>query len=484
MRISSIALPILGLLLVAIAAPSASATGSCLPSTKTVTCTYTAVGADTFVVPAGVTALSVVATGAGGGAGDGQNLGVTISGRVAATGANGGSGAQVTATVAVTAGETLAVFVGGGGGGGGGGDSPAWGGGGGSTNLAAGTAQQVIAGGGGGAGAMMSEADNHTGGNGGVGANGAGGNGNISVTGACIGGYGGASGIGGAGFEEVAAGSVGITALIGGGGNGNGGAGGAGSVGTDGAGGTGSGTGTGGTGSIGGGGGGYGGGSSGCGGAGAGGSTGPTGTTYATAQPGRPGAGGLGVTGAAGGPGQNGLLTITYTTQKQTITVTSEAAPSGRAVGSTFKPKAKSSAGLPIVWSVATDSTKTCTITNLVVKLRRVGVCQLTATQVGDIDHLAASKTVTVAVRPALRPGSRATIAALLRTNGVKTPSHATLVATRSKSSGKYCAIVGTTTVQAVKPGVCQLVVKTTARPTKHHKHPRPTTTRLTLIIT
>jgi|FLOH01.1.fsa_nt_gi hypothetical protein len=324
---------------------------------------------------------------------------------------------------------------------------------------------------------MISETDNHAGGNGGVSTNGAGGNGNIPVTGACTGGY------RGAGFEAVAAGSLGIAALIGGGGNGNGGAGGAGSVGTDGAGGTGSGTGTGGTGNIGGGGGGYGGGSSGCGGAGAGGSTGPAGTTYATAAAGGPGAGGVGVAGAAGGPGQNGLLPITYTTQKQTITVTSAAAPRGRARGSTFIPKAKSSAGLPIVWSVATASKKTCTITNRVVKLRRVGACHLTATQAGTIDHLTASKTLTVAVRLALRPGSRATIAALLRANGVKTPSHATFVTTRSKASDKYCVVVGTTTVRGVKKGVCQLVVKTTPRPTKQHKYPRPTTTRLTLII-
>jgi hypothetical protein len=111
-RNSSIAVPILGLLLVTIAGPGASAAASCLPSTKMMTCTYTAVGADTFEVPAGVTALSEVATGAGGGAGNGTQNGGTISAQVAATGANGGSGAQVAATVAVTAGETLAVFVG------------------------------------------------------------------------------------------------------------------------------------------------------------------------------------------------------------------------------------------------------------------------------------------------------------------------------------------------------------------------------------
>lgn len=78
------------------------------------TVSYNTVGATTFTVPTGVTSLSVVAVG-GGGAGSVQYV--------------GGSGAAVTATLSVTPGQVLDLFVGGsptssswnvGGGGGGG----------------------------------------------------------------------------------------------------------------------------------------------------------------------------------------------------------------------------------------------------------------------------------------------------------------------------------------------------------------------------
>ena len=99
----------------------------------------------TFVVPAGVTQLTIAAYGASGGA--------TPS--VAP-----GRGGRVTATVAVTPGEMLSVYVGGeglaaggfnGGGGGGGGGLSVAGGGGGASDVRRGSTKLVVAGGGGGA---------------------------------------------------------------------------------------------------------------------------------------------------------------------------------------------------------------------------------------------------------------------------------------------------------------------------------------------
>ncbi len=78
------------------APPGAPAPGSSGPSSQTFD--YTG-SQQTFVVPSGVTQLTVVASGAEGGAGY--------------QGGAGGLGGSVTATIAVTPGETLAVFVGG-----------------------------------------------------------------------------------------------------------------------------------------------------------------------------------------------------------------------------------------------------------------------------------------------------------------------------------------------------------------------------------
>ena len=235
--------------------------------------------ATTCTVPAGVVSLNVVAVGGGGG------------GSVAARGGHGG---KVVATLSVTPGQALNLFVGGGGTAG---LSSDGGGGGGSSNVDAGTANQIIAGGGGGAGG-----NGDPGGDAG-GVNGVGGN-----TG-CNGG--GANGTGGTGANV--------------GGSGNGGAGGAGAQAgpmggvpgnLGGAGGTGQGTGAGASGLIlagnyaagaGGGGGGYGGGGGGSGlgvcGGGAGGSVGPAGAVYSVGNNG-------GATGAAGGGNGSILLTV------------------------------------------------------------------------------------------------------------------------------------------------------------------------------
>ncbi|MGB5015612.1 MAG: hypothetical protein WBO42_00150, partial [Candidatus Nanopelagicales bacterium] len=105
---------------VAGAGPSAAA-GSCVGTAPTV-CTYSAVGADTFVVPTGVTKVNVTAIGGGGGAtGSGGLKGL------------GGSGARVVANLTVAPGDALALGVGGGGGSNG--IASGSGGGGGSSNV-------------------------------------------------------------------------------------------------------------------------------------------------------------------------------------------------------------------------------------------------------------------------------------------------------------------------------------------------------------
>lgn len=232
---------------------------------------YTATGASTCTVPAGVTSINVVATGAGGGGGWSSRT--------------GGHGGVVTATLAVTPGQTLNLFVGAGGSGGG---TFNGGGGGSSTNINAGTANQFIAGGGGGGGGAF----------GGSGGNGIGGSGSGSCAGS-----GGSAGVGGAGGSF--AGTAGSA-----GGAGNGGPGGAGGAGGA-AGGAGAGAGAGGAGGNSGGdrgaggGGGFGGGGGGCGfdtgSGGGGGSVGPAGAVYSVATNG----------GAGLGSGGNGSILFT-----------------------------------------------------------------------------------------------------------------------------------------------------------------------------
>ena len=248
---------------------------------------YTTPGSYSWTVPDGVTSIEVVATGGGGG-------GNTFS-------YGGGNGGVVTATLSVTSGNTLTLFVGAGG------IAGNAGGGGSSSNLNAGTPNQIIAGGGGGAGG--SAGGPATGGNGGGNGTGNGSNGNSGNATSATGGSGGIGGAGGPSGENP----PGLPPLNFGagaaGGNGNGGPGGPG--GSGGAGGAGSGTGAGGAGGNaccgGGGGGGYGGGGGagsgpfGDGGGGGGGSTGPTSAIFTVGTNG----------GAVGANGGDGSILIT-----------------------------------------------------------------------------------------------------------------------------------------------------------------------------
>jgi glycine rich protein len=80
--------------------PAQAAGGSCSTTSGTTTCNFGPTGAeDTFEVPQGVSTIHVVATGAPGGVGNG--------------GAPGGLGAQVSADLAASPGQTLYVNVGG-----------------------------------------------------------------------------------------------------------------------------------------------------------------------------------------------------------------------------------------------------------------------------------------------------------------------------------------------------------------------------------
>lgn len=70
--------------------------------TYTIKAAFSTAGATTFVVPTAITSINVKLWGAGGGGGGTD---------AAAEGGSGGSGAYVTATIAVTPGETLNIFV-------------------------------------------------------------------------------------------------------------------------------------------------------------------------------------------------------------------------------------------------------------------------------------------------------------------------------------------------------------------------------------
>lgn len=250
---------------------------NCVPNTVS----FTTPGSSTWTVPAGLTSISVVATGGGGGGG---GLSGTNAGQL------GGAGAVVTSTLSVTPGQVLTLVIGGGGGAGANGAANccgfglgAGGGGGGSTNIDAGTSNQIIAGGGGGGGSYDGGAGGSAGGTGGAGASGGDANFGLPASGGG-GGSGGTGGVAGTNCDGLScnAGSDGD-----GGGGGTGGYNGPGTPG--GSGGSSAGAGVGGSGSAydnGGGGGGYGGGGEGglSAGGGAGGSTGPSGTTYAPAS--------------------------------------------------------------------------------------------------------------------------------------------------------------------------------------------------------
>jgi hypothetical protein len=100
-------------------------------------------GTSTFVVPAGISSLTIKAWGGGGGGGAGGS---------AAAGGTGAGGGYETATIAVTAGETLNIGVGGGGQQGGRNTAGGGAGGGGESGVQRGTTSLIIASGGGGGG--------------------------------------------------------------------------------------------------------------------------------------------------------------------------------------------------------------------------------------------------------------------------------------------------------------------------------------------
>jgi hypothetical protein len=292
----------------AVITPAASATPTCIGSVQagsTYTCTPTGSGYVQVTVPNRVTSISVVADGGGGG--KNESLG------------NGGSGARVAATIAVTPGAVLKVYVGAGGGAGlgdvgnvggtgygAGGNGGAFygegfgggygGGGGGSSALVVDGAVTVVAGGGGGGG-------KYYGGSAGAAAGASGGNGG----GACaVGGGGGnsASNAGGGGTSSGTGNSwpMATAGYAGKGGSGIYGAGGSSSGG-------------------GGGGGGYGGGGGGnwngpygctfAGGGGAGGSYGPADAVFGSAS----NAGGVATSGAGG----DGQVLIVFTAPAATV---------------------------------------------------------------------------------------------------------------------------------------------------------------------
>lgn len=122
---------------------------------------FTSQGSDSYVVPAGVTSLTLKMWGAGGGGGGGGTT----------SGAAGGGGGFVESTISVTPGETLTVYVGGGGNGGNfsasGSDAGGGGGGGGFSSIYRGGTPLAIAAGGGGGGGARAGVTGGTGGAGG-----------------------------------------------------------------------------------------------------------------------------------------------------------------------------------------------------------------------------------------------------------------------------------------------------------------------------
>ena len=203
MRAVAGALAVLGCVLAAGAGPAGASTTACpapvvVTGVATVTCAYTG-DEQTFTVPAGVTSITIHASGAQGGSG--------FNGGGA--GANGGS---VTATITVTPGESLAIFVGGQGGNGGRNSAGAAGFNGGGVGTSA-----FLSGGGGGGASDVRQGGNALanrvvvagggGGGGGAGGGGAGGAGG-STTGAA-GATGAGGGSGGGGGTQAAGGAAG-----------------------------------------------------------------------------------------------------------------------------------------------------------------------------------------------------------------------------------------------------------------------------------
>jgi hypothetical protein len=198
--------------------------------------TYSAQGANTFVVPSDVTSMTVKMWSGGGGGG---------AGGATSAGGNGGGSGYIYATVPVTPGETLTTYVGGGGAAGARTTSGGGGGGGGYSSLYRGaTLLAVIAGGGGGGGGRAGSVGAAGGAGGGAtgvggtasgvaggggpgtattgGAGGAGGSSAGLVGTSLAGGRGGAAGGVTGGLATGGAGGLQITTLGGGGGGGSG----------------------------------------------------------------------------------------------------------------------------------------------------------------------------------------------------------------------------------------------------------------------
>lgn len=125
---------------------------------------YTSAGSNNFVVPSGVTSVTVKAWGAGGGGGGGGS-------RFGDTGGDGAGGGFAESTITVTPGETLTAIVGGAGGGGGRGNAAGGGGGGGYSIVSRSSTSLVVAAGGaggGGGGSSSSAPGGDAGGGGGT----------------------------------------------------------------------------------------------------------------------------------------------------------------------------------------------------------------------------------------------------------------------------------------------------------------------------
>jgi hypothetical protein len=184
---------------------AADATSS-IPVQATTT-VFSVAGTQTYVVPVGVSTITVKSWGAGGGGG--KNSG-------GSNGGNGGGGGYTQADISVSAGESLTVIVGGGGGIPG---STAGGGGGGSSAVKRVSNFLIQTGGGGGGGGTCGCENGGAGGAGG-GTTGAGG---VSASGnAGAGGTQFAGGVGGTGHSGQTDGAAGLLNAGGGGGNGSG----------------------------------------------------------------------------------------------------------------------------------------------------------------------------------------------------------------------------------------------------------------------
>ena len=171
---------------------------------------YTSQGSSTYVVPTGVTSITIKAWGGGGGGGAASSS--------TGTGGAGGGGSYVSTTLTVTPGETLTTYVGGGGAPGGTTNTSGYGGGGGGyTSIYRGSTLLALAAGGGGGGGGRAASNGGAGGGGGDTTGVVGG-----ASGGALGGGGGTSsagGTGGTGGTNIGAAGTSLTG--GNGGNGS-----------------------------------------------------------------------------------------------------------------------------------------------------------------------------------------------------------------------------------------------------------------------